>query len=324
LLSIILAWLTYQFIEKPIRFHKYSKTKALILLAIGFLVGSVGYAGYNGYIIPTRDSYKFDNYFDNSYPEMKFATRHNIFKDYRMDCDFYNSLAHRYNKFINYPIVKINKSCYTKDHSKSKHVLIWGDSHAQQLYYGLNKNLPKNWQILQVASSSCFPEIIDQDSNDNFCIKSNFVALEAIKVNKPDVVIIAQLNQYNVNKSLVINDKLKQLGISKVIFIGPVPRWKSDLPKIISRKLWKDTPQRSFVGIDQKILAINQQLKSEFASKNLNYLDAIAVFCNDQGCLTRIGDDRLTGIVSSDYGHLLQISSDYLAKNLLVEEVIAP
>ena len=45
-ISVVLAWLTYIFIEKPIRFGKSSTTKPLILIFLMFIIGSMGYFIY--------------------------------------------------------------------------------------------------------------------------------------------------------------------------------------------------------------------------------------------------------------------------------------
>lgn len=52
-LSILLAWLTYKFIERPLRFGAYSKTKEITLI---LAMLAVGYAGFNAY---ERDGFLF-------------------------------------------------------------------------------------------------------------------------------------------------------------------------------------------------------------------------------------------------------------------------
>ena len=52
-LSVALAWLTYKFVERPIRFGKNRRIKAFVLV---FLMVVVGYVGYNAY---ARDGLKF-------------------------------------------------------------------------------------------------------------------------------------------------------------------------------------------------------------------------------------------------------------------------
>lgn len=326
LLSIVLAWLTYKVVELPIRFGKYGKAKVTVLVVLMTIIGYIGYNAYEraGLGFRLKDRQAFTEYFENSAPMWRFATRQGIFEAYRTACDFYDFEAHRSGKATKVPVSNISSTCYTRDKNKSHSVFIWGDSHAKQLYYGLNKRLPNDWQILQVASSGCPVSIVANDSSNNYCEKSNFVALESIKFSKPDVVIVTQKGGLNLSIASDIKNKLNAVGITKILFLGPVPHWTADLPKIISRQLWIATPQRTFIGIDKDVIATNQRLKTEYLANGLFYVDAMSLFCDDTGCLTRIGEDRLAGITTPDYGHLLPVASDYLAANLLVKEIVSP
>ena len=320
-LSIVLAWLTYKLIEQPLRFGGYRGIKVFILI---FLMAIVGYIGYNTYIrnglsFRDKDRQAFVDYFENSIPGWKFSEKMDIFRAYRTDCDFYDLESYRYGRATKIPRQNLDSTCYTRDFHKAHAVFIWGDSHAQQLYYGINKNLPRDWQVLGVTSSGCFPSISGvSDSRVNYCEKSNFMALKYIEESKPDVVVVAQNDMHDVVKSIEIRNKLANLGVSKVIFTGPVPHWNTELPKIIARQLWVFTPERTFVGVNQEFLVANAGLKNDFNANSLIYADVISQFCNESGCLTRIGNDRLKNITTHDYGHLLPVASDYLASNLLV------
>ncbi len=252
-----------------------------------------------------------------------FFTEHGIFESWHIyDCNFSDFEAYRQGRPTWKPLPRIDSSCYSRDETKANHVFVWGDSHAQHLLFGLNKNLPASWQVLQVATSACSPYISKKDSDTNYCDKANYVAIEKIQELKPEVVIVAQNRDHNLNSALEINAKLKAIGVPRVIFVGPVPHWTAALPKIISRQLWINTPERTFIGIEKTLIEQNRVLKKEFLQKNLNYVDVMSLFCNEEGCLTRIGDDRLRGITTFDRDHLLAASSDYVARKLLVNSII--
>jgi hypothetical protein len=203
-------------------------------------------------------------------------------------------------------------------------VLIWGDSHAQQFYYGLKENLPANWQILQVATSGCMPGIDAKGPSDtDWCVQSNWFALKTIESAKPDVVVVGQNDGHSVSSFARIAEELKRLGVKRVVFAGPTPHWTSRLPNIIVRKLWTDTPARTYFDIDKTVMAENAALREESRKSDLFvFVDVIGAFCSEAGCLTYIGDDRKTGITTWDYGHLTPIASDYLAKKALVGSVV--
>ena len=46
IISIVLAWLTYKFIEKPVRFSKFGNVKTLVLAVLMIVVGCVGHYTY--------------------------------------------------------------------------------------------------------------------------------------------------------------------------------------------------------------------------------------------------------------------------------------
>jgi peptidoglycan/LPS O-acetylase OafA/YrhL len=331
LVSIILAWLTYQLIEKPIRLKAKSNITVYILITLILLVGSGGYVlykndGLQGYGFRSEEKNDFTNYFENSLPKQNYFEETGMSKKYRADCEFYDFEKHRISKVTRIPKLQIDISCYTPntDPKKKNILFVLGDSHAQQLYFGLKNNIPADWQILIVASSGCSPTYKSQEEAKNdYCQKSNQFALKTIQETKPNVVIVAQAHGHKFDELNELGDLLLKSGVNKIIFTGPVPHWKRDLPKIILRKLWGNTPERTFVDIDEKIMAENINLKRQFLkSKSLVFIDVMAVFCNDSGCLTRIGDDKKTGITSWDYGHLTPIASDYLAKNVLIKNIL--
>ncbi|MFZ4701052.1 MAG: acyltransferase family protein [Candidatus Methylumidiphilus sp.] len=326
--SIGLAWLTFRLIERPIRFGSRRQAKTLALLVLMTLIGTAGYYGYRqggfagtGYRDPARTEYS--NYFRNSPPAYQYLKTHGIFEKYRSQCDFYDMEKLRAGQTTTIPRQSLDEACYKRDARYAKSVFLWGDSHAQQFYFGLKNHMPADWKILQVASSGCFPAInAEEPSSTNYCQQSNWFALKAIAEAKPDVVLIAQNADHDIASFKLISEKLKSLGVGKVIIIGPTPHWTANLSDIILRKLWPDTPNRTWVGVDDRVLKDNAKLQAYFTQTYpTGFVNLIDFFCNEQGCLTYLGDDKKTGITAWDSGHLTPMASDYLAEGLLVRAV---
>ena len=300
-------------------------TKAGVLLGLMVLLGLAGYLCYqqkgwdgHGYREPGKSSYAA--YFENDLPQWQYFTATDMFSHYRNECNFYNMTLRRQGNSSSTPRDTIAPECYVRNHKRPHAVLLWGDSHAQQLYSGLRENMPEKWQILQVASSGCDPALVGADSSRDYCARSNWFAIETIRQTHPDVVVIAQSAKHHGATLYRIAQILQGYGVKKVIIAGPTPHWRMDLPNLVMRKLWLNTPERTWQGVDIKVHQTNLALKNYFGNdEDVVFADVLPVFCSADGCLTRIGDDRKTGVTTWDRSHLTPVASDYLARHLLVE-----
>lgn len=324
--AVLLAWLTYRFVEKPIRAGKHAELASVSLPTMMMLIFAVAMISHKTHLLERADERTaYTAYFDNALPAWGYFTREKILEKFRADCDFYNLEKYRQGQVTSIPRASIAKGCYTRLPAYAHSVLLWGDSHAQQLYEGLANQLPKDWQILLGASSGCGPNpLVNGPSKTNYCEQSNWVALQTIKTAKPDVVIVAQEQGHTLEKMKLITHKLQKLGVKKIIFTGPVPEWDLPLHMIVARKFWRHTPRRTTVGLKQHIIDLNQHLVTHFKeTKGVVFVDLMHVLCNEKGCLTYIGKDRKTGLTAFDTEHLTSIASNKLAKEVLVEKIIS-
>lgn len=106
LCSIVLAWATYQAIEKPIRSGKHGKPAAISLLMLMTLIGSLGYGAYE----------------KNGLPDRFFAEQHNKISEAINDWEWPNGLK------------KIEADGVTLygNSTQPANLLIVGDSHVMQ------------------------------------------------------------------------------------------------------------------------------------------------------------------------------------------------
>ncbi|WP_316190124.1 MULTISPECIES: acyltransferase [unclassified Bradyrhizobium] len=71
---------------------------------------------------------------------------------------------------------------------------------------------------------------------------------------------------------------------------------------------------------------INSHLLSKSKLKDkepFDYVEQRSAFCNSDGCLTYLGDDRRTGLITFDNSHLHPFASVYLAQKQLVPLIIS-
>jgi peptidoglycan/LPS O-acetylase OafA/YrhL len=324
---LLLSYTSWRYVEIPFRNKTItSKRKLFIFLILGsifFLVLGLYVYKKNGNLGQiTAEQESFLSYFENEIPTQKYFIREKISEKFRSDCDFYDIHSLLSGNETKVPVKGISQSCFTKVNEYSKIVFIWGDSHASPLYYGLNKLLQKDFEVLQVASSGCIASTTANQSNTDYCEQSNWFAFDVIKKIKPKIVIVGQNLGHNLNTMEKISSVLKKTGVERVIFTGPSPHWVPNLPAVVVRTLPK-VAARTYVGIDYDVLRLDQKLKSGSINfKDFEYISLVDFFCNGDGCLVHYGSDVAATLTSWDYGHLTPIASFHLAKELLVPVVM--
>lgn len=320
--SVILAFFSWKFIEAPFRNKTLVGRRAVLLFALlgSFSFISLGLYGHkrNGNVGQLSDQEQaFLGYFENDLPDWKYFAREGIPQKYRDDCNFYDIQKYRLGNSTREPLDSISNTCYQKKNSDSKVVFIWGDSHAQQLYYGLSKELPSEFEVLQVASSGCIANTKAKQSTTDYCDQSNWFALDVIKRIKPQTVIVGQNLGHNFEQMRELSSELKGFGVQRVIFTGPSPHWTPSLPAVLVRSL-PNAPQYTFSGINRAVVDLDRKLKYKSKQSNLvEYVSLIDFFCKDKGCITHYAPDVAVSVSSWDYGHLTPIASQRLARDLL-------
>jgi peptidoglycan/LPS O-acetylase OafA/YrhL len=327
-LSILLAWLTYHFIEKPIRNDLKNRLKIITLSILITVLGGAGYQIFSNFGYPARSVYgkdkqAFYDYFQGGPPDWGYQIRTNAIEKSNDKCSFYDLRALMEGKETNFPRIAIAESCFHRN-SRQKSVMLWGNSYAMHLYAGLEKAMPKDWQILQVASLGCKPTLENaRPSQIQFCEQSNWFALKTIEEARPDVVIIAQdIDQSSVTYN-ALTQKILSLGVKKIIIAGALPQWEAELHKIVIADFWDAIPRRTFHGVHTQTMIDDRKFRSELIlNKNIVFADFMNTFCNKDGCLVYLGADVKLGLVTWDGGHLTEIASEYLAENYLVKLIL--
>lgn len=326
-LSLVLAYLTWRFIEQPVRTKRIFSRQSLAIAAVGLSAVFVGLGflankSANDSARLRPEQLMFLSEFENERPGWNYFEKNRLFEKYRDECNFFDTAAYRQRKDTRIPRASIAQDC-TNPGNASHTVFLWGDSHAQQLFWGLKQALPAGWKILQVASSGCPPAVVGSKNENDYCAYSNWFALEKIKALQPTAVIIAQHLGHDIKTMRQIAGLLKEKGVGKVIFTGPTPQWRVGLPNLVATKFLPDVPQRTLLGLKYDVIDADRNLKSRASQQSdFRYISVIDHFCNDKGCLVYYGGDVAAGITIWDQGHLTPIASEQFARDVLVKMLL--
>jgi len=309
--SLALAWATYAFIERPVRFGSRGRVGALLAMMI--VLGAVGLS--LPYVVRSSDDDEFVAHFENGAPSYRYAVAKDMFARNRDECNFFDI-------WTNGAKDAIDQKCFVRT-SPNKIVLLWGDSHAGHLVHGLRLALPEV-QLLQISTSGCAPSL--KGGGSVACSRANTFALRAIRDAAPDVVLLAQREHHESTDWAELAGVLRESGAKAVMLLGPVPQWNQPLHLLIARHFWPNPPERLSSRLTAGPFATDRALIERFdTSPDIRYVSLIAGLCTPDGCLTRVGPDLREDLTTFDYGHFTLRASTRVAEGFIspvVREVL--
>lgn len=305
-IGILLAWLTYILIEKPIRFGKRPVATNKIPVVLSSVLFALALAG--GYTY-------YRGGFESRFPKFIQEILKNqpwLHEGWRMNTCILDQ---------GHPSSEFAESCVDKN--KRPLVFLWGDSHAAALYPGF-KNLQNSglftFGVAQRTAAVCPPILNDARPWCNEINASNFRLLKELK---PEIVILYAYwahgldgkggfgGLYDLKQLDTTVLELRKVGVKKIVLLGPTPYWNNSLPHNIVEN-WKkgnqlDTPPLRLsygtFGLDDRLPMFNQQMQDMATQLDITYIKSLDYFCNNSGCLTRDGENGWK-VASVDYGHL--------------------
>ena len=305
LIAVALSYLTYRFIEKPIRFGKspkWQQRKTIALIIVMLAIGGVGYNTHARDGLAFRFSKAIQSLLRYRYDGYKEAVREGT-------CDL-----------LPYQSQGDFSDCGVTRDMKKKTIFLWGDSHAAHLYSGLHTQFGGDFNIIQRTASNCPPIIGLEVRYINFCKTINDANLELIRNEKPDIVILSA--NWPIYDWLRVKDTITQLqalGIPVIDLIGPAPHWKDSLIKQLylhyRSNPFNGIPSRMKTGLNQNLdfYSIDSKMKAFAKTEGINYISISDILCNQEGCLTYMGNNfSVEKLINFDESHFTKNASDYV------------
>jgi peptidoglycan/LPS O-acetylase OafA/YrhL len=327
--SIVLAWLTYKFIEKPIRVGDYgARIKVVGLSTLMVIIGCFGY------LMHTRDIESFSQVEEQSIALFSY----DYFGGKTVE-DFWgdNSCFLVTKNFSAFE----ERGCSNISFPDRPVVFLIGDSFAAYLAPGLRSYLnSQQINLMQFNSGWCDPLIVEEVGER--CANINKYIVKKVSQIKPDILILFsnyQARLHGRDKRIFGGDKtydvivdnelskIKQLGVKNIIVVGQTPTWKGSLPKVLARHFLGKSlpiPDRTYTGVEDRSLAWDKRMRSQNYGDGIVYVSLKDKFCDEKGCLTYIENDQDRDLIVFDYGHLTAIASDFVTQELLAPHLVFP
>jgi len=290
LVATALSWLTFRFVETPLRQQKNIAPK----LALGLVaIGAVGIVT----VIASGFGFRFP-------PEIRAIAQ--LAK--------HGNLGFRDKCFLDVPGSEFNSSCI--EQGSKPLLLLWGDSTAAALYPGLkNAQATVPFRLARFTASACAP--ILAAGADARCDAANEIVLDLIKSNRPEIVLLHAWwdGTKDLEKFRETIDQLKALDVKRIVILGPVPVWKRTLPHTLVNfyRLRHTIADRIASGVSGPEGDARMEVFSK--SAGTEYISAWHVLCNPEGCMTRVGPSA-SDVIITDKVHLSDTGSDLLIEDI--------
>jgi hypothetical protein len=314
LASILFAWLTYRFVELPIRENPARRKTAVLLLATVAAVGGCGLIIFFARGLPQRfpaalrDVATADQDFD-------YATyrRRRCFLDPEQGPDAFRPECED-------PVVPGRKVL----------TVIWGDSHAASLYPGFRAVMQEDrvpFRLAQRTASACPPILGFVVTARPLCKATNDATFDFIAREHPDTVVMlaswsfysgAAFDRLDVADVARTATRVRALGVRRVLVLGPLPRWLEHQPDVVLR-LWEREHRiidRTTTELDPALTASDDALRAALPA-DIAYVSPLRRLCDARGCKVLTTYRGKLEPMAWDDAHLTAAGSEVLARSLL-------
>ena len=134
---------------------------------------------------------------------------------------------------------------------------------------------------------------------------------------KTDILLGNLEDAIPADRKVAARDGLVKIGLARVELIGPDPYWIGGLPKRLYEAYLSDPlhriPERLPAGIDDRRRNQDSVLAELARRYGMEYASPLQILCNEEGCLTRVGDGS-NSLTTWDPEHFSAAGSEYVVE----------
>lgn len=307
LLSLLVGWLSWAFVEQPFRtgpLVRIPRGKLFVLagsLACCLILVAVSILNSNGFPsrFPSR-AVQVASYFDKS----EASQAGTCFVTSQMDFSKYDSA-----------------DCLKPEPTKENYLLI-GDSHASALWFGLSHSL-LHAKILQSTSANrCFFDVKDAAEKTPCDLLRNYTFNTALPAMHINGVILTQrwesihdLNEFKETFQWFQDHKIP------LIVVGPVPEYDVPLPLLLGTSIRENDHALMERHRTKITKALDKWLDENASVYHYTYLSPYTVICPNDIC-TPYADEQKTIPLLGDTDHLTNAGASLLVGTWLKQGML--
>lgn len=292
LVSILLGYLSWKFIETPARKRPIGKSSlpiysGMALVSAVFIVFGISTINTNGYrFIFTESQLVAEDYLD-----------YNL--EVRQGQCFLSSKSNDINSFD-------TENCISSVKNKTN-VLLMGDSHAAHYYTSL---ADMDINLSQSTSSGCKPTT--EYKGSTYCTELMKRTIEKhISENNFDVILLsARWKESDLIPLLKTVKTIKQ-HTRKVVVLGPSIEYSQPLPLLLARS--DESTNFNELSHYSSIKEIDNHFQRELLAAGIDYHSVLNIQCPRGDCITTTDSGTP---VQFDYGHLTHAGANLITQQL--------
>jgi hypothetical protein len=302
--AIVAAYLTYRWIESPVRQQgRVSVSSLCIAMCLPFLAGStIAIAHWRASAPSNRQQLEIARQL-----ALFQEQRAPLFRDRRCFLD------------ADQDETAFAPECTAELERRSGGgTLLWGDSHAAHLAPGILARGAASG-FAQLSATSCPPILGYSARGRPYCKRLNDWILEWVTQHRPHTILLAaawpSYDGYQGIASTV--EALKGLGVARVVIVGPFVSFRERVPEVLARESTPDAvPERLASTRLERLRRVDTELRTIAANAGGDYVSPLDLSCNAQGCLVAAGGTA-RGLLIFDQSHLMPAGSRIVADRLL-------